>query len=111
MKNRLTFVSKRIHSYHMNIIKFSEEFGLWLSELRDHVGKARIISRINRARNGNFGDCKALGDGLSEMRIAYGPGYRIYYTQEGDTIFFLLIGGDKSTQRADIAKARQMMEE
>lgn len=96
---------------HMNIIKRSEDFDEWLKKLRDTKGKIKILSRIDNARRDNFGDAKALGGGLSEMRIHYGPGYRLYYTREGEIVYFLLVGGDKSTQQQDIAKARKMMEE
>ena len=95
----------------MNIIKRSEDFDEWLKKLRDTKGKIKILSRIDNARRDNFGDSKALGGGLSEMRIHYGPGYRLYYTREGEIVYFLLVGGDKSTQQQDIAKARKMMEE
>ena len=93
----------------MNIIKRSEDFDEWLKKLRDTKGKIKILSRIDNARRDNFGE--ALGGGLSEMRIHYGPGYRLYYTREGEIVYFLLVGGDKSTQQQDIAKARKMMEE
>ena len=95
----------------MNIIKRSEDFDEWLKKLRDTKGKIKILSRIDNARCDNFGDAKALGGGLSEMGIHYGPGYRLYYTREGEIVYFLLVGGDKSTQQQDIAKARKMMEE
>lgn len=94
----------------MNIIKFSPEFGQWLSALRDLKGRVKIIARLERAEQGNFGDVKPLGGSLYEMRVHYGPGYRIYYTQRGEIIYLLLIGGDKSSQAKDIAKARAMME-
>ena len=94
----------------MNIIKFSPEFGRWLSALRDLKGKVKIIARLERAEQGNFGDVKPLGGGLHEMRVHYGPGYRIYYTQRGEIVYLLLVGGDKSSQAKDIAKARAMME-
>lgn len=94
----------------MNIIKFSPEFGQWLSALRDLKGRVKIIARLERAEQGNFGDVKPLGGGLYEMRVHYGPGYRIYYTQRGEIVYLLLIGGDKSSQAKDIVKARAMME-
>ncbi len=94
----------------MNIIKFSPEFGRWLSALRDLKGKVKIIARLERAEQGNFGDVKPLGGGLHEMRVHYGPGYRIYYIQRGEIVYLLLVGGDKSSQAKDIAKARAMME-
>lgn len=94
----------------MNIIKFSPEFGQWLSALRDLKGRVKIIARLERAEQGNLGDVKSLGGGLHEMRVHFGPGYRIYYTQRGEIVYLLLVGGDKSSQSRDIAKARAMME-
>lgn len=94
----------------MNIIKFSPEFGQWLAALRDLKGKVKIIARLERAAQGNFGDAKSLGGGLHEMRVPFGPGYRIYYTQRGEIVYLLLVGGDKSSQSRDMAKARAMME-
>lgn len=95
----------------MNIIKRSEDFDEWLKRLRDIKGKIKILSHLDNARRGNFGDTKALGGGLSEMRIHCGPGYRLYYTREGEIVYFLLVGGDKSTQQQDISRARKMIEE
>ena len=84
----------------------SSEFDTWISGLADHKGKARVLARILSATKGNFGDCKPVGDGISEMRIHIGPGYRVYYTRIGGTIYVLLAGGDKSTQAKDINRAR-----
>jgi len=84
----------------------THEFDSWLKALRDPVGKARIIARIRSAEAGNFGDCASVGDGVSEMRIHYGPGYRVYYCREGDVVYLLLCGGDKSTQKRDIKNAK-----
>lgn len=78
----------------------------WLTALRDRNAHARISARLNRVKLGNFGDVKALGDGVLEMRIDYGPGYRAYYAMEGTTIVLLLIGGDKGTQNRDIKLAK-----
>lgn len=94
-----------------NKIKTTEEFDNWLLNLKNKIAKMAIIKRIDRARRGNFGDHKPLGGGLYEMRIATGAGYRVYYIQSGSTLYFLLCGGDKSTQQADINKARSMIEE
>jgi putative addiction module killer protein len=83
-------------------------FAAWLDELRDKKAKARILSRLDLAVLGNFGDCESIGEGVSEMRIHYGPGYRVYYMRRGDKTYLLLAGGDKSTQTRDIQRARQL---
>lgn len=90
----------------MNTLIQSHEFASWLAGLKDLGGRARIADRIVRAEGGNFGDCSPVGGGVSEMRIHYGPGYRVYYTRRGEVIYLLLIGGDKSTQTKDIASAK-----
>lgn len=86
-------------------------FVKWLAALRDTAARARIMVRIRRLELGNPGDVKPVGEGVSEMRIAHGPGYRVYFTQAGHEVVILLCGGDKSTQSADIGKARQMAKE
>ncbi|MCO7635608.1 type II toxin-antitoxin system RelE/ParE family toxin [Pseudomonas sp. S 311-6] len=92
----------------MNTINLTEEFGRWLSSLKDVMGKAKILARLRNASLGNFGDIKPIGDGVSEMRIDFGPGYRVYYAREGRVVYLLLHGGDKSTQQKDIATAIRM---
>ena len=82
-------------------------FREWLSGLRDAAAAARVRIRLNRLRLGNVGVVRALGDGVSELKIDYGPGYRVYYAMCGKTVVLLLIGGDKSTQRKDIATAKR----
>jgi putative addiction module killer protein len=89
----------------------SGEFDAWLRDLRDRVGKARILARIDAAELGNFGDCAPVGEGVSEMRIHVGPGYRVYYAQQGAVVYLLLIGGDKSTQARDIKRAKRLLKE
>jgi putative addiction module killer protein len=89
----------------------TDEFHRWLGSLADRRAMARIIDRIKRASNGNFGDAKSVGSGVSEMRIDYGPGYRIYFFRRGKELVILLCGGDKKSQQADIAKAVRMKEE
>lgn len=84
------------------------EFADWIAALKDRSARARINIRIQRLRSGNPGDIKSVGEGVSEMRIDHGPGYRVYLTNRGRTIVILLCGGDKSTQRRDIAKAKDM---
>lgn len=86
-------------------IRTTAEFDKWLHGLRDTRAKAKVLVRIQRLAGGNPGDVASVGGGLSEMRIDYGPGYRAYYRQRGDTATFLL-GGDKGSQQADIAKAK-----
>ena len=80
-------------------------FDEWLSELADARAQARIASRINRLAAGNFGDCKPLREGVCELRIDWGPGYRVYYGTVGKTCVLLLCGGDKRKQRSDIGRA------
>jgi putative addiction module killer protein len=82
-------------------------FNEWLEKLRDRQVRAFIRTRINRLRLGLFGDCKTVGNGVSELRISFGAGYRLYFGQEGNEIIILLCGGDKSSQSKDIAKAKE----
>lgn len=84
-----------------------EPFSEWLISLRDHRARAKIRVRLDRVSLGNFGDCHGVGDGIHELRIDYGPGYRVYFGQERSTIVLLLCGGDKSTQTKDIETAKQ----
>lgn len=81
----------------------------WLDCL-DPVVRARVLARFDRINNGNLGDHKSVGDGVSELRIPFGPGYRVYYGMDGQTVVILLCGGDKSSQNADIRKAKEMWE-
>jgi len=82
----------------------------WLTELRDQKAIARIQIRIDRLALGNPGDVRPVGSGISEMRIDYGPGYRVYFSQRGSEIVILLCGGDKTTQTSDIEKAKRVNE-
>lgn len=86
----------------MNAIQTTHIFDAWFDALRDRGAKHRIQMRIDRAEDGNFGDCKPVGEGVSEMRIHVGAGYRVYYKQVGREIYILLVGGDKSSQANDI---------
>ncbi|WP_305296945.1 type II toxin-antitoxin system RelE/ParE family toxin [Parvibacter caecicola] len=98
----------------MNILEIlqTDEFSKWMKRLRDANARARINVRIRRiSLAGNFGDTKPVGDGVYELRIDYGPGYRVYYAQRGSEIILLLIGGDKSSQQKDVAKAKKLNEE
>lgn len=86
----------------------SETFAAWLHGLKDRMAVQRIQARIVRASLGNLGDVKPVGNGVSEMRIDYGPGYRVYFIQQGQSVIVLLAGGDKRTQDADINRAIQI---
>jgi putative addiction module killer protein len=86
------------------------EFNKWLAALTDRQAKAKVLSRIDRLQLGNSGDVKPIGGGLSEMRIDFGPGYRVYYVQRGDVIVFLL-GGRKDSQQRDIKRAKVLASE
>jgi putative addiction module killer protein len=89
----------------MQTILTTDSFDSWFARLKDRNAKARIQMRIDRAEDGNFGDCAAVGEGVSEMRIHFGPGYRVYFTLRGKEIVILLAGGDKSSQDRDIKAA------
>lgn len=92
----------------MNIFERSGEFDTWLAALKDKVGRARIVHRIRSAEHGNFGDCEPVGQGVSEMRVHCGPGYRVYFTRRGEVVYLLLLAGDKSSQKRDIRRALEM---
>ena len=83
-------------------------FDAWLRKLKSDVAVARITNRLAAAETGNFGDCKAIGEGVSEMRIHHGPGYRVYFMREGKTVYLLLCGGNKASQPRDITRALAM---
>ena len=87
------------------------EFIEWLTGLRDIQARARIAKRIDRIAQGNFGDTKSAGDGVSELRFDFGPGYRIYYARRGNVVVILLCGGDKDSQARDIERAKIMARE
>jgi putative addiction module killer protein len=91
-------------------VRQTAEFSGWLRRLQDGRAKARIAARIGRMALGNPGDAKSVGKGVMEMRIDYGPGYRVYYVQRGAEIVILLCGGDKRTQRQDIKRAQELAE-
>ena len=92
-------------------VRQTEEFAQWLTSLRDDVATKRIKQRIARVQIGLFGDAKSVGDGLSELRIDHGPGYRVYFMRRGDILVILLCGGDKGSQARDIARAKAMAEQ
>ena len=89
-------------------VRQTDGFATWIAKLRDREARARITVRIRRLSLGNPGDVKPVGSGVLEMRIDYGPGYRIYFVRRGDTVVVLLCGGDKRTQDRDIARAREL---
>ena len=89
-------------------IRKTEFFVDWLENLIDRRAIGHIIARIDRREMGNFGDVRPVGGGVNELRIHYGPGYRVYFARRGPVVVILLCGGDKKTQRADIAKAKEL---
>ncbi|MDD2762325.1 MAG: type II toxin-antitoxin system RelE/ParE family toxin [Methylomonas sp.] len=93
------------------LIQQTESFAKWHGGLKDLKAKIAISRRIDRAQAGNLGDCKPVGEGLSEMRIDVGAGYRVYFTLRGAMLVILLAGGDKSTQQADIKRAIALVKE
>lgn len=92
-------------------VRQTETFMKWFRKLRDRKARVRIQARIDRMESENFGDVRPVGSGVSEMRIDYGPGYRVYFIQKGDQLIVLLAGGNKSTQSADIKNAIKIASE
>jgi putative addiction module killer protein len=92
-------------------VRKTAEFDEWLKALTEQRAVAKVVSRIERLGQGNPGDVKAVGEGVSEMRIQYGPGYRVYYKQTGKTIVLILCGGDKASQDRDIKRAKDIAAE
>ncbi|WP_251865857.1 type II toxin-antitoxin system RelE/ParE family toxin [Achromobacter sp. Marseille-Q4962] len=92
------------------MLKFreTETFSNWIEGLRDPRAKAQIVRRLARATAGNFGDVEPVGEGISEMRVDMGPGYRVYFARQGEVVYILLCGGDKKSQRRDIAMAKRL---
>jgi len=89
----------------------SATFDAWFGSLRDIRARARIAARLDRVADGNFGDARPVGGGVSELRIDYGPGYRVYFMQRGAVLVVVLAGGDKRTQRIDIKIAQRVADE
>ena len=110
MHNRIVESKRRTAVYFKNI-RGKEPAREWLKRLKDLSARVKIFSRIDRAEEGNFGDHKSVGEGVHELRIAVGPGYRVYYALEGEEIILLLLGGDKSTQDKDIRQAKEFWKE
>lgn len=92
-------------------VQLTDEFEAWLDGLADRAAQMRVVARIRRAGLGNLGDWRAVYGPLSEMRVDYGPGYRLYFVRRGAKIILLLAGGDKSTQRRDIQRATSLLEQ
>ncbi len=90
-------------------VRMTEEFRGWLDNLPDRRGQARILARLQLAEEGNLGDCVSVGERVSEMRIHFGPGYRLYFTRQARVFIVLVAGGDKSTQSRDIERARRFV--
>ncbi|MBD2857647.1 type II toxin-antitoxin system RelE/ParE family toxin [Spongiibacter sp. KMU-158] len=93
----------------MYYIQRTDEFDRWLSKLKDLRAKAKILARIRSAELGNLGDVAPIGEGLSELRIHFGPGYRVYLKQKGNVLLLVLCGGTKSSQRKDIERAKSLV--
>ncbi len=89
-------------------IRETDDYRKWFESLRDINAQFRIAARIRRVSLGNLGDVKVVGEGVRELRVDYGPGYRVYFVKHGDTVIVLLAGGDKSTQKRDIDHAKRL---
>jgi len=89
-------------------IRETDTYQKWFESLRDLNAQMRIAARIRRVSLGNLGDTKSVGEGVREFRITYGPGYRVYFVRHGDAVIVLLAGGDKSTQKRDIERAKEL---
>jgi len=89
-------------------VEITPEAGRWITELRDSRGRDMILARLDRMRVGNYGDCRSVGDQVSELRIHHGPRYRLYFTRRGDRLVVVLVGGDKSSQARDIVRAKAL---
>ena len=99
------------YSSQMIEVYTTEVFDSWFEKLRDRQARARIQARIDRIEIGNFGDVQAVGEGVSELRIFYGPGYRVYFTKKSSVVVVLLVGGDKSSQAKDIERAKKLAQD
>ena len=100
--------------YNMNMnyeVRQTKEFSKWLKKLKDVVAKVAIVRRLDRMKEGNFGDSKSVGNGVFELRVDVGKGYRVYFTNKNNRVVILLVGGDKSTQKEDIKTAKKMVGE
>ncbi|WP_371316680.1 type II toxin-antitoxin system RelE/ParE family toxin [Pseudomonas gingeri] len=104
-------VSELLHSKPTHTLVTTDAFDDWLRRLRDPIAKARILSRLISAQFGALGDTRLIADGVSEMRIHTGPGYRVYFARQGEILILLLCAGDKSSQKRDIKHARLILSE
>jgi putative addiction module killer protein len=95
----------------MLLVTRTDEYAAWFRKLHDARAKAKILTRIDRLLDGHAGDVAPIGDGLSELRIHYGPGYRVYFATRGASLILLLIGGDKDSQQRDIETAKRLAQE
>ena len=95
----------------MLTVRLTSEFASWLDELRDKRAQVRIAARLRQAETGNLGDWKAVGTGVSEMRVNCGPGYRLYFTRKGSLLIVMLAGGDKSSQVTDMRRAQRILKQ
>jgi putative addiction module killer protein len=91
-------------------VRMTEVYRDWINDLRDHAARARIQVRVDRLAHGNPGQHRNLSNGISELKIDHGPGYRVYYAQRRRELMILLVGGDKSSQRRDVKRARELAE-
>lgn len=95
----------------MFTVRLTVAFEAWLESLRDKRAQVRIAARLRQAEAGNLGDCKPVATGISEMRVHFGPGYRLYFTRKGNVLVVMLAGGDKSSQARDIRRAGRILKE
>jgi putative addiction module killer protein len=109
--NRLAANPVVAYKQQMPTVRMTETFATWLHELRDAKARSKVAVRIQRLEDGNPGDVVPVGDGVSEMRIHYGPGYRVYYVNRGSEFVILLCGGDKGSQSRDIEAAKHLAQE
>lgn len=100
-----------VYSLHMIEVRQTSDFADWLRSLKDKAAAKKIAQRIVRVQAGLLGDVKPVGEGVSELRVNFGPGYRLYFAQRGSTLVILLCGGDKGSQNRDIAKAKKLAKE
>jgi putative addiction module killer protein len=112
-KANCSLVSPYLVGYSARVLEIrqTDEYAQWFGSLRDRIARARIDIRLRRLSLGNPGDVKPVGEGVSELRIDYGPGYRVYFVQRGQTLVVLLAGGNKRTQGRDIATALDLARE